>query len=132
MADKKSTNDTTGAESDAETRDATTTATIGVAGPKPVYRKPRPRVWAKPYKLLFVCDYPAFEMGEDRQTHERKFIFREWPDPQTVAVLTENGFEFREIDMAWIIPATRTSRILCDELAKQFAGLPSRGTPSGY
>ena len=123
MTDKKSTTDTTGADTQADG------AQRKLAD---AYRKPKPRVWAKPYKLHFVCDRPPFEMGEDRKTNERKFIFREGADAETVALLRAHGFVYRPADNAWIITATRTSRIVCDELARQFAGLTGRVPPAGY
>lgn len=79
-----------------------------------------PKNWGPPYKAVFTAQ--SFELGENRRYKQRLFTFKDKPDEATIAVLKENGFQYRPAEKSWTVAANAESRLMSDRLAKQFAG----------
>lgn len=79
----------------------------------------RGKNWGPPYKAVFTAQ--DFELGENRRFKQRVFTFKEKPAPETIAALKDAGFTYRANEKAWTIQADASSRVLSDDLARQFA-----------
>src|SRR5579872_946654 len=78
--------------------------------------------WGPSYKAVFVSAEKGFELGENRRFNQRIFLFKEKPVDTVLAALKEAGFTYRAIEKAWTIPANSQTRLVSDQLAREFAG----------
>jgi hypothetical protein len=76
--------------------------------------------WGPPYKAIYTGT--DFEMGENRRFKQRVFTFKEKPAADVIAALKDAGFTYRANEKAWTVQANPSTRLLSDDLARQFAG----------
>ncbi len=83
--------------------------------------EPGQKQWSNPYSSIFTCVVRGFELGEDRRYKQRVFKFTEKPSQDIIDTLKENGFKYRPQEKTWTISANPDTRLLTDQLARQFA-----------
>ena len=77
--------------------------------------------WNNPYVVLFANKAKGFEMGENRQSKQLVFKFRERPEQSVIDTLRANGFTYWPAEKSWTIQSTPDTRRLSGQLAQQFA-----------
>jgi hypothetical protein len=89
--------------------------------------KPDARNWGEPYKAIVTTK--DFEMGENRRFKQRVFKFKEKPSDDVIAALKNNVFTYRPAEKAWTIQASAETRVITDQLAKDFSGQSQGASP---